>query len=152
MVIKIFDNVTFFSYELISKPKHNLGVGLGSHLFNVGAFIEGDVRTSEGNLEFERRRVSALVPLPNVGTHYYFSPHPKWAFGARVDWFGLSVGDYSGSLWNVAPQVNFQIFRNFGIGLDYRFFFVNAKVSQENWNGRFEMDFSGPLFTLHGNF
>jgi hypothetical protein len=142
----------FFSYELISKPRHNLGVGLGSHLFNVGAFIEGDVRTSEGNLEFERSRVSALVPLPNVGAHYYFGPHPKWAFGARVDWFGLSVGDYSGSLWNVAPQVNFQIFRNFGIGLDYRFFFVNAKVSQENWNGRFEMDFSGPLFTLHGNF
>ncbi len=140
------------SYSIIQKPKHLFGIGLGSHLFNVAAFIEGDVRTSEGDLKFERRRVSALVPLPNVGTYYYFGPHPKWSFGARVDWFDITINEYSGGLWNIAPMVNFQIVRNFGVGLDYRFFFLNAKVSQENWNGRFQMDFAGPLITLHGNF
>jgi len=142
----------FFSYAFIMKPKHLFGAGLGSHLFQVAAFIEGEVRTSEGNLEFERKRVSALVPLPNVGGYYYYSPHERWMFGARVDWFGITVDEYSGGLWNIAPHVNFQIVPNFGLGLDYRFFFLNARVSQENWNGRFEMDFSGPLFTLHANF
>ena len=142
----------FVSYSLVQQPKHLFGIGLGSHLFNVAAFIEGEVRTSEGNLEFERRRVSALVPLPNVGSYYYFSPHPKWSLGARVDWFGLTIDEYSGGLWNIAPAVNFQIVRNFGIGLDYRFFFLNARVSQDNWNGSFQMDFAGPLITLHGNF
>ena len=38
------------SYSIVQKPKHLFGVGLGSHLFNVAAFIEGDVRTSEGDL------------------------------------------------------------------------------------------------------
>jgi len=142
----------FFSYALIMKPKHLLGAGLGSHLFQVGAFIEGNVRTSEGDLEFERKRVSAFLPLPNIGGYYYFSPHERWALGARVDWFGITIDQYSGGLWNLAPNVSFQIFRNFGVALDYRFFFLNAKVSESNWNGRFQMDFSGPLFTLYGNF
>ena len=140
------------SYSIIQKPKHLLGAGLGSHLFNVAAFIEGEIRSSEGDLEFERRRVSALVPLPNVGAYYYFSPHRKWSFGGRVDWFGITVNEYSGGLWNIAPQVNFQILRNFGIGLDYRFFILDAKVSKEQWRGSFQMNFDGPLITLHANF
>ncbi len=142
----------FVSYTIVQQPKHLFGVGLGSHLFNVAAFIEGDVKTSEGDLEFEKKRVSALVPLPNVGAYYYFGPHPRWSLGARVDWFGITVEEYSGGLWNIAPMVNFQIVRNFGIGLDYRFFFINANVSKETWTGGFQMDFSGPLITLHGNF
>mgnify|MGYP001820515272 CR=1 FL=1 len=142
----------FFSYAFITKPKHLLGAGLGSHLFQVGAFIEGEVRTNQGNLEFERRRVSAFLPLPNIGGYYYYKPHERWVLGGRVDWFGITVDEYSGGLWNIAPNVSFQILRNFGVALDYRLFFLNAKVSQENWNGRFEMDFSGPLFTLYGNF
>jgi len=142
----------FFSYAFIQKPKHLLGAGLGSHLFQVGAFIEGDVRTDQGDLEFERRRVSAFIPLPNIGGYYFFSPHERWLFGARVDWFGITVDKYSGGLWNIAPNVSFQIFRNFGLALDYRFFFLNAKVAQDNWNGRFQMDFAGPLFTIYGNF
>ena len=142
----------FFSYAFIKKPKHLLGAGLGSHLFQVGAFIEGEVRTNQGDLEFEKKRVSAFLPLPNVGGYYYFSPHERWVLGARVDWFGITVDEYSGGLWNIAPNVSFQIFRNFGVALDYRFFFLNAKIAQDNWNGRFEMDFSGPLITLYANF
>lgn len=142
----------FFSYAIITKPKHLFGAGLGSHLFRVGAFIEGEVKTDQGDGEFEKKRVSALIPLPNVGGYYYFSPHKRWMFGARVDWFGVTIDKYSGGLWNIAPNVNFQIFRNFGVGLDYRFFFLNAKVSETKWNGNFQMDFSGPLFTIHGNF
>ena len=141
-----------FSYAVIKKPNHLLGLGLGSHIFSVAAFVEGEVRTSEGDLEFQNRRVSALLPLPNIGGYYYYSPHPKWSLGARVDWFDITIDNYSGGLWNIAPQVNFQIIRNLGIGLDYRFFFLTARVSQDLWNGRFQMDFSGPLITLHGNF
>jgi hypothetical protein len=143
---------SFFSYAFIKKPKHLLGAGFGLHLFQVGAFIEGEVLTNQGDLEFERRRVSAFLPLPNIGGYYIYSPHERWVFGARVDWFGITIDKYSGGLWNIAPNVSFQIFRNFGVALDYRFFFLNAKIAQDNWNGRFEMDFAGPLFTIYGNF
>jgi hypothetical protein len=142
----------FFGRQILSREKHLLGAGLGVHAMNIGAFIEGEVLSSEGDLKFEQRRVSALIPLPNVGGWYLWGPHPRWMIGARVDWFGLTIDEYSGGLWNIAPQVKFQIIDNLGIGFDYRFFFLNAKVRQESWNGQFNMDFTGPLITIHGNF
>ena len=142
----------FFGRQILTREKHLLGVGLGIHAMNVAAFIEGEILNSVEDLEFQRRRVSALVPLPNVGGWYLWGPHPRWMVGARIDWFGLTIDEYSGGLWNVAPQIKFQITKNFGIGVDYRFFFLNAKVRQESWKGEFNMDYTGPLFTIHGNF
>jgi len=142
----------FVGRQLLVREKHLLGVGLGVHAMNIGAFIEGEILNSEEDLEFRRSRVSALIPLPNIGGWYMWGPHPRWMFGARVDWFGLTIDQYSGGLWNIAPQVKFQIIKNLGIGVDYRFFLLNARVREESWNGKFNMDYTGPLFTIHGNF
>ncbi len=132
--------------------KHEFGAGLGIHGLQTSAFVEGDVLTSKGDLEFERRSVSALIPLPNLGAWYYYTPNTKWALTARLDWFGITVGEYSGSLWNIAPGVKYQIFKNFGVGVDYRYFIVKADVNKSNWNGNFNMTFQGPLFVVHASF
>ncbi|MCP4883516.1 MAG: hypothetical protein GY908_06975 [Flavobacteriales bacterium] len=168
----VFDDVTFekgsnvrggFDFALYrvfvgrtisSGQKHSLGVGLGVHALNVGAFIEGEIKSSNPDLdgEFQKRRVSALIPLPNIGGWYHWAPNEKWGFIARVDWFGISIDQYSGGLWNFAPGMRYQIGKNFGLGIDYRILLINAKVSQPNWEGKFNMDFSGPAVTFHGNF
>jgi hypothetical protein len=132
--------------------KHEFGAGLGIHALNTSAFIEGDVLSSEGDLNFERRAVSALVPLPNLGAWYYYAPTSKWAFIARLDWFGITVGDYSGSLWNIAPGIKYQLFKHIGVGIDYRYFIVKANVNKTDWKGQFSMNFNGPLFVVHTNF
>ena len=81
----------FFSYSLIQHPKHYLEVGLGVHGLNIGTFIEGEVKTSEGDFKPERRDVEGLIPLPNVGAGYYFTPHKRWFIGANLDWLGLTI-------------------------------------------------------------
>ena len=152
-----FNLVRVFVGRVISSgPKHSLGGGLGIHAINIGAFIEGEgeLETDDGEIvrKFEKKRVSALIPLPNIGGWYHWAPNEKWAFVARVDWFGITIDKYSGGLWNVAPGVKYQIIKNLGVGLDYRFFFLNARVNETNWDGKFEMDFQGPLLTIHANF
>jgi len=106
----VFDNVTFekgtfvragidfslyrvFVGRLISSgQKHSLGAGLGVHAMNIGAFIEGEIKSDVPVLDgsFQKRKVSALIPLPNIGAWYHWAPNEKWAFIARVDWFGIS--------------------------------------------------------------
>lgn len=137
-----------------SGQKHSLGAGLGVHAINIGAFIEGDIKSDDLELDgsFQKRKVSALIPLPNIGAWYHWAPNNKWAFIARADWFGISIDKYSGGLWNLAPGVRYQIVKNFGLGIDYRVLLLNAKVNEENWKGKFDMGFSGPTVTLHGNF
>ena len=142
----------FFSRTILNRPKHLINVGLGLHAINIGAFIEGEGRTSEGNIEPGKRRVNGLIPLPNIGASYMWAPHRKWMIGANLDWLGLTIDQYSGSLWYFAPKVKFQIVEHFGVGVNYALFSLDAKVDAENWNGRFDMSFSGPLISLHGNF
>ncbi len=142
----------FVGRTISSGPKHSLGAGLGVHMLNIGAFLEGEVKTDQGDQEFRSPRTSFLIPLPNIGAWYHWAPTPKWALVARLDWFGITIDKYSGGLWNIAPGMKYQIHKNFGVGLDYRFFFLNARVSDEIWQGEFDMDFAGPLLTLHANF
>jgi len=142
----------FFSRTVFSRPKHRIDVGLGLHGLNIGAFIEGEGRTSEGNIEPGRRKVDGLIPLPNIGASYMWAPHKRWMLGANLDWLGLTIDQYSGSLWYFAPKLKFQIIENLGIGVNYALFSLDAKVDSENWNGRFDMSFSGPLLSLHANF
>ncbi len=142
----------YFERRVFMRPKHDITVGIGIHGLNISSFIEGEVRTSEGNFEPDRRSVSGLLPLPNIGFSYAWFPHHRWMIGADVDWFGLTIDQYSGGLWDVVPKVRFQIIDHFGVGFDYRFFNINAKVDSENWNGKLDLDFNGPALTLYGNF
>ncbi len=131
--------------------KHELGGGLGIHLLDMGPFIEVDIKANGNDLEFKRAAVSLTAPLPNIALWYYYAPTEKWAFTARLDWFGLSVDEYSGSLWDFGPSVRYQIIKNLGIALDYRYFKVNANVNKDLWNGSVDLSFKGPTITLIGN-
>lgn len=132
--------------------KHEFGAGLGVHALDANAFIEGQVIINETDIKFERRSVSAIIPLPNIGLWYYYAPNTKWAFIARVDWFSLTINEYSGSLYDISPGVKYQFFKNFGLGIDYRYFYLKANVNEDNWDGKFNMGFKGPLISLHANF
>ena len=142
----------FVGRTIFKRINHELGAGLGLHALNIGAFIKGDAYINDEDFNFEKKSVSAIAPLPNIGFWYFYSPAPKWAFTARLDWFGISIGDYFGSLWNVGPGVNYQIFKHVGVGLSYRYFKFTAKVDKSDWNGEFNMIFQGPLFSISGNF
>ncbi len=160
--IELGSNLNMFRVmfgRTISKgQKHELGAGLGSHILDIKTFIEGDAyinneETGEGaEVDFERNSVSVVAPLPNIGAWYFYAPTQKWMLTARVDWFALSINEYSGSLWNLGAGANYQFHKNIGVGLNYRYFDFTAKVDQDNWDGKFSFTFQGPLLTVNANF
>ncbi len=138
--------------------RHELGAGLGVHALDIESFIEGNaIINNEGGDEgaeanFERRSVNALAPLPNIGAWYFFTPNNKWLLTARVDWFGITINEYSVSMWNLAAGANYQFHKNIGVGLKLRYFDVTANIDQNNWDGKFSFIFQGPLLTVNANF
>jgi len=143
----------------ISKgQKHELGAGLGAHTLDLETYIEGyafinNNDTDEGaEVNFERSTVSVVAPLPNIGAWYFYAPSQKWMLTARVDWFALSINEYSGSMWNLGAGANYQFHKNIGVGLKYRYFDFTATVDKENWDGKFSLIFQGPLLTINANF
>ena len=144
----------FVGRTISSGPKHSLGAGLGVHAMNLGAFVEGEIKSDNEELNgtFQKKRVSVLVPLPNFGAWYHWAPTEKWAFIARVDWFGINIDQFSGGLWDIAPGVRYQFAEHFGVGVDYRFFLLDAKIDTDDWKGSLDLNFTGPTLTLNWSF
>ena len=138
----------FIGRELWSGPQFEFGVGAGVHWMDIHAFIEGQVRSNQGNLELQRSESSVSAPLPNIGGWYYYSPSAKWLLSAEVDWLSASVGDYDGSLWDVSVGVNYQISRHIGLGLAYQWFTLDVNITDDDWHGNANIKNKGPLLSL----
>ncbi len=138
----------FFGREFLQRPGHELGIGIGLHWMQLGAYLEGQILTNQGDTEFYRGSVDADIPLPNIGGWYMWSWSPKWVFLARIDWLSASIGDYSGGLWNANAGINWQFSKHFGVGLSYQTFTLNVDVDKSDWHGKAEADQHGPMLSL----
>jgi hypothetical protein len=138
----------FFGREFSIGPQHEFGMGAGLHWMGLDTFIKGEVLINDGSIEFQRKSVSADIPLPNIGIWYMYSWSPKWIFQSRLDWLSASIGEYSGGLWDVQAGVNYQAFRNIGFGLYYKAFLLNVDIKKNNWKGSADLNQSGPLLTM----
>jgi len=146
----------FFGRTLSKGIKHELGIGLGTHILGVNSFIEGDAYNNENTGEnasttLNRSSVSVIAPLPNIGAWYYYALHPKWLLTTRIDWFSISIKEYYGGLWDISAGVNYQFHKHIGVGLNYRYFKASAAVNKTNWEGEFSLIYQGPLLTINVN-
>ncbi|SNR34689.1 Outer membrane protein beta-barrel domain-containing protein [Lutibacter agarilyticus] len=142
----------FVGRTISSGLKHELGGGLGFHITNIGPFIEGNIIVNDNDNEFKTASVSVTAPLPNVALWYYFAPTEKWSFTARLDWFGIKIDEFSGSLWDIGPSARYQLSKHFSVAVDYRYFKLNADIDKDFWNGSFDMSFNGPTLSVLANF
>lgn len=141
-----------FGRVIYSNPKIELGGSLGAHVINVGPYIEGNIMVNEDDNTFQTSAISATAPLPNIGLWFFYAPSERWTITAKVDWFALTVDEYSGSLWDIGPSVHYQIIKNLGVHLTYRYFNIKANVNKEYWNGSADLSFSGPTLSLIAHF
>ena len=138
----------FFGREFNLGPEHEFGLGAGLHYLNLGTYIEGEIITSGFSNDFYRASNSAAFPLPNIGAWYMYSWSPRWMVQARVDWLSASIGDYSGSMWDIQGGINYQAFKNIGFGLYVKGFELDVDIDRDNWHGNVDFDQWGPLFTV----
>ena len=134
---------TFFGRRFDTSERHDLGIGVGLHWFELGAIIEGEIIIGGQGSEFRRELVSADAPLPNVGVWYNYSMTPQWAFTSRFDYLNADISDYSGSLVNLSLGVNYRIFERFGVGLSYNRVELDLGITKPNWQGGTETTYEG---------
>jgi len=141
----------FFGRKFSTGPRHEFGLGLGFHWLEIGAYIEGEALINDVPSGFQRGDVDASAPMPNIGGWYWYAPSSRWLLEARLDWLDVSVGEYSGGIWNSSVGVQFQAFEHFGLALKYQYFSLNASVDSDNWIGGAELKYSGPFLALTTN-
>jgi len=142
----------FFGRVISTGQKHELGAGLGIHALDVSAYIKGEGYVNDDEITLDESEVSVVAPLPNIGFWYIYAPIEKLSFDARLDWFGITIGDFGGGLWNLNAGVSYQFLRNLGVSASYKFFNVNIDVDKDEWIGGLDMSFSGPALSVIANF
>ena len=134
----------FFGRNFATNERYEFGVGAGFHWLDLGAFISGNIIDSSGGAgPFRTESVSASAPLPNLGAWYVYSISPDWAFKSSLDWMSASIGDYSGRLINASLGVNYQIFRNAGVGVSYNLLDLDVGVKKSGWHGQWDNTYQG---------
>ncbi len=127
-----------------------LGVGIGFHWLNIDAVLEGEATFNGQSVGVIEQVANTDGPLPNLGAWYDFSPSEDWLLRARLDWLSVSIDQYDGKIVNAAIGVIYGIAPNFGLGLNYQYFELDAAVNESSWRGRIFNRFHGPYISLTG--
>jgi len=140
----------FFSRRFWDKGPHDLRIGAGVHLIDVGASIRGEATLDDMTTQFEESLVTAAFPFPDIGAWYRYSLSDRWLLHARVDWLSASTSDYAGSIWNVATGVDYSLTKNLGIGLAYQYFKLSGTVKEDTWRGELHSRYEGFMLSIDG--
>jgi len=129
-------------YSLLRGADHEAGLALGVHGYDLQATLSAD---GVGAV-----RASQVFPLPTIGAYVNYAFTANILARARVDWFGLTYNDISGSFWNAGASVEYTLPMGFGVGIGYRYIDFNVDSNKADWRGDANFKFSGPTLYVSG--
>ncbi len=140
----------FFGRTFRSSESREFGLGLGGHILDLAAYIEGNASVDGVDVGYQRERASIAQPLPNFGAWYMHAFDSNWAATLRFDWLSANIDRYDGRIINSAASIGYAIGDHFGLSLAYNYFEIALKVEDVDWNGRIKLRFDGPYISLTG--
>ena len=139
-------------YTVLDKHNQNLILGLGVHGLWVNPLLEGEATVDGETVHYKNKSTNTMATVPNVMAKYNYALSEKWSVAGKVDWLYLKVGDKSGGIWDVSPNITYQPIKNIGLSLNYRYFKVYEDVDKGHWDGEFLVEFKGPTLSINANF
>ncbi len=140
----------FFGRTFRSSNSREFGLGLGGHVLDLEAYIDGNATVDGADVGYRKERASIAQPLPNFGAWYVHAFDSSWAGTLRFDWLSADVGKYDGRIINAAASIGYAIGDHFGLSLAYNYFEVSVDVDDGDWQGRVRLVFDGPYVALTG--
>jgi hypothetical protein len=140
----------FFGRTFRSTETREFGLGLGMHILDLSAYINGNATINGEGAGFVEERASVSQPLPNFGAWYMHAFSPNWAATLRFDWLSANIDDLDGRIINAAASVGYAIGDHVGLSLAYNYFELAVDVDDSDWHGRARLRFDGPYLALTG--
>jgi hypothetical protein len=138
----------FLGWKFYTAPHHDFGVGFGIHQLDLRASIEGQALVQNVTTEYRSESVRTQAPLPDIGVWYNRVLSPRWAMTSRLDWLEVSIKPYDGAIINASVGFKFALSENFGAGLNYNYFELDAGIRDDDWRGSVEIRYHGPYLSI----
>ncbi|MGI9342221.1 MAG: hypothetical protein ACR2QV_05190 [Gammaproteobacteria bacterium] len=152
-----------YGFSIIRNERADVQLKVGLHLAKLeagvqfaGAICDGTTTppvppgcpTAQTSVEEE----DVTAPLPHLGGSFAYAITPAVAFNFQVIGFALELDDIDGSMVEVAADLSWTPWRNFGFGAGMRYFSVEVDSTGSDLNGEFEFDYWGPALYVQSTF
>jgi len=137
-----------FGYDLVQGEKSYFGFVLGTHMIDtaVGIGIQLD---GVGRVHIDTDASSGgFLPIPNIGFYYVYVPSARWRMVSRLDWFGLSIGEWDGKLWSGGLALRYYLNNNFYLGAGGEYFRIDVNYANSKWHGELDLEYYGPFVQI----
>lgn len=131
-------------YSIFKTRDKDIGIALGAHVTAIEARLNGSIVGAEG--------AEATAPLPVLSLYSQFALTDEWSVGARFDYFALKVDQYKGEISSIGLDLQYQPFRHVGFGLGIRTLDIQLEADEDDFRGKVESRFSGPIFYVNASF
>jgi hypothetical protein len=108
-----------YNYSFYHNDKVELAVSPGLYMmrttFNFSA--QGIINNVPGTSTVVNEQLT--IPLPSIGLIANYNITPKLQFQSRYDFFYLTVGDYTGTMFELYAGLEYRLFKHFAMGAAY---------------------------------
>ena len=131
-------------YSFFKTRDKELGIGIGAHVASIETSLNGSVVGTES--------ADATAPLPVLSVYSQFALTDKWSVAARYDRFALEVDQYRGDISSTGLDLQYQAFRHVGFGLGLRTLEITLEAEEDDFRGKIESRFNGPILYMNASF
>lgn len=116
-----------YSYSFFQDDRMDLAVGAGFFITPIGFELNATGAVNKYTAE------SVTAPLPVVGLRADFAITPKWMLKNSLDLFYLEIGDFKGSIVDLKTAIEYNWFKNFGIGMGIESFNLEVEAQGSDY-------------------
>ena len=140
------------TYSLYRSEQVDFGAGIGVHAVDLDTSLSWRAGLGGLDKELVSESLDTLAPLPNVLGYLHWKFAPRWSLVARLGWFGLDYGDFSGRMVNGHAIFNYELSKRWSLGAGYQLVDLDLDVRKDNYTQVYDISFHGPMAFARFNF
>ena len=146
-----------YEYAFMREPDYEVVGSFGVHYSDLKISLSGDATVTLPSgivqpVSFQTKTSSLPAPLPVIGLRAGWAVAPEWYLDASGQFFKVKIDAYDGNWWDLRAGATWMFSRNVGVGAGWNKFTTHVDVDKSNFNGRFNLGYSGLLVYLTGSF
>jgi hypothetical protein len=135
-----------YEYAFMRRESYELAASIGVHYTDYRVSLATTVTGDGGAIDRHIEKAGSVgAPLPVIGVRGTWLLSPTFSIDASGQFFSLTYGDIEGNLQDYRVVLNWQPKSWGGVGVGYDHFSVNVDVDSNNFSGKMNWAYHGPM-------
>jgi hypothetical protein len=151
-----------YGFSLMRSERVDLQVKGGLHIADLSIALQlsgavcdvslGEMPPCPTGQTPELQSQDVTAPLPHFGISYAYAITPTIAMRLQAIGFAIELDNIDGGLLELDADISWQPWDHLGMGIGVRYFNADVESKGSDLNGKFDLEYYGPVLILAGSF